>query len=738
MYQNFLIPFCRCALTGLLFLVVSIGGFSQQQSKIDSLTLALENKPASGKCSTLIELSIEYVNADLNKALSFADESFRCSLDYGDSATLVRSGRIKGQILRRMDKLKESITMFQEVLPIAKRNGFGKDYKMILNSLAVAYTFQGNFDNALRYHFESLVIREEEGDKEGTSVSLNNIGLVYYKIKNYERALEYYQKSLKLKEEIGDKFDLDLLLINIGVTYVQLADYKSSKEYIKRAFDLCGAKCKDEIYLFGKNGLAMAHFGLKDFANAELYFKESLQLSIKSDNKRYQAENLLYLGKVALKLGNLDEAIRYFKDTEKLTETINYVDVKLDVYKYLAEALISKNDFKNASHYQTNYTLLKDSIYNDQLIKNLATVQSNYEERENLKTIKDKDAVLKLKEDLIQRQKSQYAFVIIIMFLIVGLAGVLYWANSRQRKSNKDLASAKNEIEEKNRELAQKNLDLDRQVIERTEELNLANESLKQVNSELDNFIYKTSHDIRGPLATLKGMCNLAIMEINEPLALDYLKKLDFTAEKMNTILTRLLIINQINSSILNPTMIDFKHITEEILMLERKKGLPENFSFSYHIEPGVILISDQDLVRIVLENLIDNAIKYFTDSRNITPFVKITVSKADGYATVRVLDNGIGINQKDRKQVFQMFMRASERSETGGVGLYLAKLATEKLGGEIILEESNEKGSQFFAKFPEDLNIIIAKREEEERRRHQKLQAIEDSKSQLKSLQPS
>jgi Signal transduction histidine kinase len=68
--------------------------------------------------------------------------------------------------------------------------------------------------------------------------------------------------------------------------------------------------------------------------------------------------------------------------------------------------------------------------------------------------------------------------------------------------------------------------------------------------------------------------------------------------------------------------------------------------------------------VRIVLENLIDNAIKFFTDSRNITPFVKITVAKVDGFATVRVLDNGIGITQKDKRQVFQMFMRASERQK--------------------------------------------------------------------------
>jgi hypothetical protein len=59
-------------------------------------------------------------------------------------------------------------------------------------------------------------------------------------------------------------------------------------------------------------------------------------------------------------------------------------------------------------------------------------------------------------------------------------------------------------------------------------------------------------------------------------------------------------------------------------------------------------------------------------------------------------------------------------------------------LGGEIILEDTSEKGSQFFARFPEDLNLVVAKREEEEKRRQLKIQAIEEAKSQLKSLQPS
>jgi signal transduction histidine kinase len=263
----------------------------------------------------------------------------------------------------------------------------------------------------------------------------------------------------------------------------------------------------------------------------------------------------------------------------------------------------------------------------------------------------------------------------------------------------------------------------------------MLNQSLQQVNSELDNFIYKTSHDIRGPLATLKGMCTLAIMEIHDPLSLDYIKKIDFTAERLNTILTRLMIVNQINYSALIPAPVDFKYIFDETLALERKKGLPENFIYSTEIDPEVVLISDYNLVRIVLENLIDNAVKFYNESSSVTPFVRITISKIPGYVTARVEDNGIGINHHDKSKVFQMFTRASERSQTGGVGLYLSKLATEKLGGEIILEDTSEKGTSFFVKFPEDLNIVIAKRAEEERQRELQRQAKAQASNATKNL---
>ena len=176
----------------------------------------------------------------------------------------------------------------------------------------------------------------------------------------------------------------------------------------------------------------------------------------------------------------------------------------------------------------------------------------NYEERENIATIASNEVVIKQSRDL----NIAGAVIVLLAGLLVL---VLQFGNRNIKRVNAKLSEAKEVIQEKNQELDNKNKELDFQVEKKTADLARANSSLKQVNDELDNFIYKTSHDIRGPLASLKGMCNVALMDVQDPVALDYLRKLDATAERLNTILTRLVIINQINNSKLTVERIDLK-----------------------------------------------------------------------------------------------------------------------------------------------------------------------------------
>jgi signal transduction histidine kinase len=673
---------------------------------IDSLKQVLQTSSGADKFDVLFSLSRASTTTSWDDAFTYANQANELALELGDSLRIVKSYRLKAQILRRLDRLDDAIKTFETAFAIAKRHqrneGYLTEIKYILNGLAIGHTFLANYDKALDFHFQSLVVREKEGDKAEISVTLNNIGIVYFKMRNYEKAKEYFGRSLVLKNEVKDTYDLDRTLINLGMANIHLKNFDEAMDYINRGLTTCAQNCNDEVLVEGQFGLGVANYGLGDMGTAKKHFEKSFAIAKSSGNKRFQAENLVYFAKIAIVENDPQTAERNLRMVEPLADSAGYNQLLIDTYKQFSVLYGVMKDFENASAYQNKYIHLKDSLIGEELVKNIAKIQTNFEERENIATIK-------LKDEAIVRQRNLNLSLGLIAVLIGLLGFVLYRSNVVTRRVNSALSDAKGIIETQNLRLQNINRELDGKVKEKTAdllrtnaELDTANQSLSRVNDELDNFIYKTSHDIRGPLASLKGICSVALMDVKDPLALDYLKKLDVSSGRLNVILTRLLIVNQINNAIVGHEAIDFKAIVDDVILLERKKGLPPRFEIKKEIADNVILQSDKDLVRIILENLIDNAIKFHNDSERTKPFVDIKISSENQKGVfVSVVDNGIGIAEAKPDKIFQMFSRASERSGTGGIGLYLSKLATEKLGGEIHLRTTPEGYTEFYVYFP-------------------------------------
>jgi signal transduction histidine kinase len=690
----------------LIALLIGSSSYGQNQVKIDSLQALLQGASGPQKSDILFQLVIQHVNWNNPQALKYAIEGYENAKQVGDTFRIVKGARYKGQYYRRVDSLNLSILSFNEAMTIANRHRGDKaifeEYKNSLNGIASTYLYLAEYEKALQYYLAALEIREQENDKGEASIILNNVGLVYFKLRDYKSALFYYDKSRNYKLESKNFFDLDRLYINIGLCHNQIQNYEEAKKNFNAGFAVCKDKCSNPIRMEGQFGLGVANYFENNFEVALTHLKNSFEIAKEAGNTRFQGENLVYMAKVNIKLDNGKEAIKILGEAEKLIKQVSYNELLIDIYRQYSIIYNRMEDFRNASLYQHKYITLKDSVYNDDLIGDLAKIQTNYAERENLKKIADKDEV-------IERQRSFQFAIVIIAVLAALLIFVLFRTNSVRKKVNLALSDAKAIIEDQNRQLLSSNYNLDRELKEKNTELQKANESLLRVNDELDNFIYKTSHDIRGPLASLKGMCNVALMDVKDPLALNYLKKLDITAEKLNTILTRLLIVNQINNSALAQDRIDFDTIVNDVFLLEKKKGLPSRLRIRKSIDPGIEYYSDKEFVRIIFENLIDNAIKFYNDSQRIEPFVDVSVTQEANQIRIRVIDNGIGISEVHPDKIFQMFSRASERSETGGIGLYITKTATEKLGGSVNLKTSPEGYTEFFVLLPLSTSRIMA-----------------------------
>ena len=208
-------------------------------------------------------------------------------------------------------------------------------------------------------------------------------------------------------------------------------------------------------------------------------------------------------------------------------------------------------------------------------------------------------------------------------------------------------------------------------------------------NKELDTLIYKTSHDLRAPISTLRGLTHLLKMELPKLKSNATFKHLDVTIEHLR----------HQNSQLLQLTQINDRELRYDEFQLEGFFGhLVGDSSLKIgqvNIDgiKGVKLRCDPELLRIIFKNLIDNSIQ-FSDSSTLK--VNISYDNEDKQSRFTYADTGFGIDPSIQGQVFDMFFKGSEYSVGSGLGLYLTKKAIEKLKGEIQYESTPGKGTIF------------------------------------------
>lgn len=250
------------------------------------------------------------------------------------------------------------------------------------------------------------------------------------------------------------------------------------------------------------------------------------------------------------------------------------------------------------------------------------------------------------------------------------------------------LAKAQEIIKEQNHQLLHANIGLEEKVKERTSEL------LNTVD-ELDFFVYRAAHDLRGPIARIEGLCHVGQMEPDSKEAYKYLKKLEEVCQVTNKMLSRLLRTRTINNREIKTRALSLNLTVSKIV---KELSLTENvadITFKIEIGNDISFRADPELIDILLGNIIQNAIRYQNFSVN-DKYIKITGSRMD---TSRILicieDNGIGIPANLRGNIFEMFFIGTEQSGGVGLGLYETKLIAKKLEGSVTLNPAKTETTE-------------------------------------------
>ena len=227
-------------------------------------------------------------------------------------------------------------------------------------------------------------------------------------------------------------------------------------------------------------------------------------------------------------------------------------------------------------------------------------------------------------------------------------------------------------------------------------------------NNELDTFIYRASHDLRGPIATLMGLYNLVQYEHFSEKACSLFDMYNSQVLRLNTITLTLIELTKIKESEFKPSVVNLPVLVQNIF--SKMQGMTEskNMFFQRDIEDIRGFVSDERLLAVIFQNLVENSIKY--KRQEVDPFVKVEIRKKEDSdrIIIKVSDNGIGINSNIQPKIFNMFFRGNERSSGSGLGLYILKNAVDKLGGRLTLYSVMYKGTTFKIELP-PIPMVVA-----------------------------
>lgn len=224
---------------------------------------------------------------------------------------------------------------------------------------------------------------------------------------------------------------------------------------------------------------------------------------------------------------------------------------------------------------------------------------------------------------------------------------------------------------------------------------------LKETIDDLETFIYRTSHDVRAPIATSLGLIDVARNELKDnQVALNYLGFIEKETQKLDTILTKLLETTKIRQGEKIVHRIDFEDKIQTVIQsLRNMEGFSEVL-IKIHVDVKQKFLSDRRMLFSLFHNLMHNAIKY--RSRQVTqPIILIEIRDEKEGVLIKLSDNGIGIPAEQQQNVYRMFFRASTIAEGSGLGLYTVKHCIKKLNGRIHLESNEGKGTQFTIYLP-------------------------------------
>ncbi len=260
-----------------------------------------------------------------------------------------------------------------------------------------------------------------------------------------------------------------------------------------------------------------------------------------------------------------------------------------------------------------------------------------------------------------------------------------------------------------NAELEQTNRTLESKVQERTRELDEKNVQLTDLNREKNEFLGMAAHDLRSPLSAIQGFAD-TIFEDYDDYTKDQIIRfagiISRSTNRMFAMINNLLDVNAIETGNMNYSMvrIEFRNAVLDVVDRHRPRAEEKDIRLLFDVpEQKIDITADHNALEQILDNLISNALKYSPATSTVT--VIVTVSENGAYGRCDICDQGPGLSAEDQDMLFQKFSRLSPKPTGGeqsvGLGLFIVRKLVDSMEGSISCKSAVGSGSTFTVTFP-------------------------------------
>lgn len=647
-----------------------------------------------GLATALFNLGIGYwVQSKYDTALVKITQSLSISESIADIEGIAHAYNGLGIIHRNKGNYVLALDYQHKNLKINQKAKNQRGIAIAYTNIAVIHYSQGNLVKALDYNLKALKIHESIGNKLELAGAYNNIGLIYRDEGNYEEALDYYQRAIKLQQEINDRKGIAHSYVNIGNILA---------EQSKDTLALINFSKAQKIYeeLGDQQGLAATstnigdiYYGQGSYQLAQEKYFDALGLLKKIGYQQGTALTLNAIAKTYFTMKEYALSVKYAEESMGVARDMQAKNYLKDAAETLYKSYQQLGNYEEAFHHHVLFEQYKDSLINEENIKKIEEIKFDNE----IEKKETENALLRTQNEWQARQvtfqKTLKNVFIIGSILLLGLVFVFIRGRQKEKKTSQLLYQKNKEISAIARDLTAANVEIKAQK-----------QNLEKLNQSKDKLFSVISHDLRSPLNSLYG---LLVLLQEERLSQNEIQQIlpEITQQLYHSqhLLDNLLVWakSQMQGLGPHPQKVNLQEVTEETIQLLQSSAEYKGIQLKNDIHGTVEVFTDQDMIKLVLRNLVANAIKFTPTGGEVMISAKV---ESAGFVQVEVSDTGVGIGEEEQRKLFKetIYSTRGTQGEKGtGLGLLLSKDFVESNGGAIWVRSTKGMGSTFIFTVP-------------------------------------